>query len=154
MGYENMVDLLLDLIVEDELKTLFQSSVINTDIQSRAEVAVVPYGLWGLSDGGAHTKFLTLAAYGTDALIEFTQKRSVVSLEEAHWRLSGLAAECAGLKDRGTLVEGAAADVLVYDHENLEVMDEEVVHDLPGNEWRRIRRANGYKHVLVNGTTI
>jgi N-acyl-D-aspartate/D-glutamate deacylase len=27
----------------------------------------------------------------------------------------------------------------------------EVVHDLPGNEWRRVQRAEGYHYVLVNG---
>jgi N-acyl-D-aspartate/D-glutamate deacylase len=29
----------------------------------------------------------------------------------------------------------------------------EVAHDLPGNEWRRIQRAEGYHHILVNGET-
>jgi len=27
----------------------------------------------------------------------------------------------------------------------------EIVHDLPGNEWRRVQRAEGYRHILVNG---
>jgi hypothetical protein len=27
----------------------------------------------------------------------------------------------------------------------------QVVHGLPGNEWRRIQRAQGYKYVLVTG---
>ena len=25
------------------------------------------------------------------------------------------------------------------------------MYDLPGNEWRRIQRAIGYKHIFVNG---
>ena len=36
------------------------------------------------------------------------------SLEHAHWRLSALPAHCAGFRGRGTLVEGAPADVVVY----------------------------------------
>jgi N-acyl-D-aspartate/D-glutamate deacylase len=28
----------------------------------------------------------------------------------------------------------------------------EVVHDLPGDDWRRVRRASGYKTVMVNGS--
>jgi hypothetical protein len=27
----------------------------------------------------------------------------------------------------------------------------EVVHDLPGGEWRRIQKASGYRNVIVNG---
>ena len=42
-------------------------------------------------------------------------------------------------------------DILVYDYERLAVLPEEIVHDLPGGEWRRIQRARGYRHVLVNG---
>ena len=26
-----------------------------------------------------------------------------------------------------------------------------MVHDLPGNEWRRVQKAKGYKFVLING---
>jgi N-acyl-D-aspartate/D-glutamate deacylase len=39
----------------------------------------------------------------------------------------------------------------VYDYENLAVREEEIVHDLPGGEWRRIQRARGYRWILVNG---
>jgi N-acyl-D-aspartate/D-glutamate deacylase len=27
----------------------------------------------------------------------------------------------------------------------------EIVYDLPANEWRRVQKADGYKHILVNG---
>ena len=40
---------------------------------------------------------------------------------------------------------------MVYDYENLEILPREVVHDLPGGEWRRVQRAKGYRYVLVNG---
>ena len=73
------------------------------------------------------------------------------SLEHAHWRLSALPAHCAGFRDRGTLVEGAPADVVVYDFERSSACRTEVAHDFPGGEWRRIQRARGYRYVLVNG---
>ena len=77
-----------------------------------------------------------------------------VTLEEAHYRMSALAAHAAGFKDRGVLREGAAADIVVYDMEELDVEPNwvgDVVHDLPGGEWRRVQRAKGYKHIIVNG---
>ncbi len=77
-----------------------------------------------------------------------------VPLEEAHYRLSTLPAHAAGFKDRGFLREGSPADVLVYDLERLAVSPEdfgEIVHDLPGGEWRRVQYALGYRAILVNG---
>ena len=74
-----------------------------------------------------------------------------LTLEEIHWRLSALPAFCAGFKDRGFLREGAPADIVIYDFEKLGVRPVEIVHDLPGNEWRRVQRAEGYRHILVNG---
>jgi N-acyl-D-aspartate/D-glutamate deacylase len=57
----------------------------------------------------------------------------------------------AGVKDRGFLREGAPADIIVYDLENLEVMPLETVHDFPGGEWRRVQRSKGYRWIMVNG---
>jgi len=151
LGYDDPSDLVLDLIVEDELTTLFQVPQVNQDPTLQAELVSAPYALWGVSDGGAHTKFITLGAYPTESIVDFVRERHLVTLEEAHWRLSALPARAAGFRDRGTLVEGAPADVLVYDYEKLEVLPEEIAEDLPGGEWRRIRRANGYRYILVNG---
>jgi N-acyl-D-amino-acid deacylase len=47
-----------------------------------------------------------------------------------------------------------AADILVYDFDNLKCVphhDSVVVHDFPGNEWRRVQRAEDYRWTLVNG---
>ena len=60
-------------------------------------------------------------------------------------------ARCAGFRDRGTLQEDAPADIVIYDFDKIKVLPMEVVHDLPGNEWRRVQRAEGYHYVLVNG---
>ena len=49
------------------------------------------------------------------------------------------------------LREGAPADIVVYDFDNLAVLPMEVAHDFPGGEWRRVQRAHGYRYVLVNG---
>jgi N-acyl-D-aspartate/D-glutamate deacylase len=76
---------------------------------------------------------------------------AMISLEEAHWRLSALPAQFAGFRGRGVLSKGAPADIIVYDYENLEVQPDEIVHDMPAGEWRRVQRAKGYRWVLVNG---
>jgi N-acyl-D-aspartate/D-glutamate deacylase len=58
---------------------------------------------------------------------------------------------CAGFKNRGTLVEGSAADIVVYDLNKLNIRPMEIVHDFPGGEWRRVQRADGYHTIMVNG---
>ena len=79
------------------------------------------------------------------------RKHKLIPLEEAHWRLSSLPAFCAGFRDRGTLREGAAADILVYDYDKLDYTFPEFVQDLPGGEYRATNRGSGYRYVLVNG---
>jgi N-acyl-D-aspartate/D-glutamate deacylase len=114
-----------------------------------------PYVIPGVSDGGAHTKFLTAGSYTTDTLSWLVRDERRLSLEAAHYKLSYLPARAAGFRDRGFLREGAPADVVVYDLDRLERVpcwwDSEIVHDLPGGEWRRVQRAEGYHFTLVNG---
>jgi N-acyl-D-amino-acid deacylase len=145
------VDVMLDIAVEENLETEFFAAPPNGKIEHLREIVDDPYVLFGTSDGGAHTKFLTAGRFPTETLCKVVREHQMISLEEAHWRLSALPAQVAGFRDRGVLREGAPADVIVYDFENLEVLPEEIVHDLPGGEWRRIQRASGYRWVLVNG---
>ena len=91
------------------------------------------------------------AANPTETLATQVRDNQWITYEEAHRRLSGLPAKLAGFQDRGLLQVGGPADVVVYDPENLAVGPNEVVHDLPGGEWRRIQKAQGYRAVVVNG---
>ena len=73
---------------------------------------------------GAHTKFVTIGAYPTDMITWMVRDGGFMSLEEAHYRLSALPAQCAGFENRGVLREGAPADMVVYDLENLKITPE------------------------------
>jgi N-acyl-D-aspartate/D-glutamate deacylase len=101
--------------------------------------------IFGVSDGGAHTKFFTGGRYSTEALIKIGRDNNLMSLEELHWRLSAHPAKCAGFRNRGTLVEGAWADIVVYDLNKLAIKPKEIVHDFPCGEWRRVQQAEGYR---------
>jgi len=147
----HVVDIFLDMAVEEDLKTEFFGLPPMTSIPLLKEIVDDPSVVFGVSDGGAHTRFLTSGRFPTEHIIKIVREHKMCSLEEMHWRLSTLPALVAGFRDRGTLVPGAPADIVVYDLENLTIHDVEVAHDFPGNEWRRVQRASGYKFILVNG---
>jgi N-acyl-D-aspartate/D-glutamate deacylase len=145
------VDVMCDIAVEDDLKAVFYAESSANSFDILREIMEYPYTIPGVSDGGAHTKYFTAGRYPTETIMMFARDNPVLSLEEVHWRLSALPAHCAGFRDRGTLREGAPADIVVYNLEELGITETEVVHDFPGGEWRRIQRATGYKTILVNG---
>lgn len=148
---KHVVDALLDIAVADDLRTEFIGAQPRQNPEHFAEIVNSPYAIPGLSDGGAHVKFSTNGAYGTQLLSWLVRDEGLVSLEEAHYKLSYLPAFWGGFQDRGFLREGAPADIVVYDMGKLELGPIEVAHDLPGGDWRRIQRADGYRWVFVNG---
>jgi N-acyl-D-amino-acid deacylase len=144
------VDAMLDIAVADDLGTEFYFEPKQSP-ELLSELLNYPYLVYGVSDGGAHTKFATIGRYPTETIEKHVRELGLLDLEQAHWHLSGLPAFITGMDDRGILRKGCAADLVVYDYDNLKSLPSEVVHDLPGDEWRRIQRAQGYRYVLVNG---
>ena len=148
---KHVIDAMLDIAVADDLRTEFLGRMVHTNPRHTAEVLKSPYCIPGLSDGGAHVKFATLGNFPTDTLTWLVRDEKMLSLEEAHNKLSFLPAFMGGIKDRGFIREGAPADLVVYDLEGLKLLPAEVAHDLPGGDWRRVQRAEGYRWILVNG---
>ena len=151
---KTVIETMLDLSLAGDLNVEFLGPDKGSNAEFMAEMMKAPYSIPGVSDGGAHTKFFTGGAYSTDFLAWLVRDEGVLTLEEAHYRLSNLAAHAAGFQDRGVLREGAAADVLVYDLEELAIDPQwigEAEYDLPGGEWRRVQRARGYQQIIVNG---
>ena len=145
------VDAMLDVAVADNLAATFYASGSFNNPDHLVDLLNYQWALPGVSDGGAHTRFLTAGRWPTELLINGVRDRNIISLEDAHWRMAGLPAQCAGFTDRGTLAPGKAADVIVYDLNSLAIGASEKVHDMPAGEWRRVQRASGYHYVLVNG---
>ena len=145
------IDAMLDLAVADRLRTRFVTPPQEIDIEAMTEVANSPYALPGVSDGGAHMKFITLGRYSTEFLSLLVRDHEIMDLEQAHWRLSAYPAQAAGFRDRGFLREGAPADLVVYDLEGLEILPSEKLYDFPAGDWRLACKARGYRYTLVNG---
>jgi N-acyl-D-aspartate/D-glutamate deacylase len=149
------VEVLLDLSLATDLRAEVAGDTTKAPADFTAELLGSPYVIAGVSDGGAHTKFVVNGAYPTDMLEWLVRERGLLTAEEAHYRLSYLPAHAAGFRDRGVVREGAPADLVVYDPETVKRVpswwDSEIVEDLPGGEWRRVQRSEGYRWTLVNG---
>ena len=149
------IDAMLDIGVAGGLKVLYKTLDIgSTDPNKVGELVRNQHVIPGLSDGGAHTRFFTGGSFTTEVLTWLVRETKQLTLEQAHFRLSYLPAQAAGFTDRGFLREGAPADIIVYDFQNLRRVPEtdyEIAHDFPANQWRRIQRAEGYRWIMVNG---
>jgi N-acyl-D-amino-acid deacylase len=156
MGIDDLLDAFCEINLADDLRTkwyweLGGGSVLGSHVDAHKAMADDPYMIPGISDGGAHTKYSTTGNYPTSYLMHYVREQNWHTLEDAHWRLSGLPAHCAGFRDRGVIAEGAPADIVVYDYENLAISERETIYDYPANEWRVADRGIGYRNVLVNG---
>ena len=148
---KHVIDALLDIVVADDLKTEFIGVQAREKPEYTAEIVNSPHTIPGVSDGGAHVKFLTTGSYTTELLTWLVRDEGLVSLEKAHYKLSYLPAFWGGFQDRGFLREGAPADIVAYDLDKLDPGPVEIAHDLPGGDWRRIQKPEGYRWIFVNG---
>ena len=145
------IDVFLDFSLACGLGNGWQSVPREIDTRTMSEIANCSYAVPGLSDGGAHTKFLTTGTYPTEFLGEWVRDKAIMSLEEAHWRLSAYSAQAAGIIDRGYLAEGMPADIVVYDLEKLRLKEATRAYDWPAGAWHLDRKADGWRYTLVNG---
>jgi N-acyl-D-aspartate/D-glutamate deacylase len=105
----------------------------------------------GASDGGAH--LASFATYGDTGYLfsEFVRKGRHLSLEQAVRKITADTADIWGLKDRGRLAAGQAADIVIFDPETIDRGEERPAFDMPGDGMRYVRDATGVDTVLVNG---
>ena len=148
---KHVCDAILDIAVADELLTTFATPPNKYNPTDIEKLLKKPYTIPGISDGGAHMKFSAFGRYGTEYLVHYVREEKMVDLEYAHWHLSAIPAQYAGLHDRGVIRVGSPADILIYDFDKLGWTETEKVFDLPAGDWRRITKGIGYRYTLVNG---
>lgn len=105
----------------------------------------------GASDGGAH--LASFSTYGDTGYLfsEFVREAGAMTLEQAVRKITADTADIWGLKDRGRLATGLAADIVVFDADSIGRGPETAAFDMPGDGMRYVRAATGIDTVLVNG---
>ena len=148
------LDALLDLSLESDLEARFRLAATNVDEEIVAELLVHPAAMLGLSDAGAHASQLCDAGASTHLLGHWVREKGVLPLEEAVRKLTTEPAEVFGIRDRGRLAEGLAADLCVFDPDTVACGPLRRVWDLPGGADRLVADALGVRAVVVNGVPV
>ena len=150
----NAVEVMLDLAARSRLALQLRSPQISSKDPNQAQrLFSHPGTVIGGSDGGAHTKSFGMGHAPTDMLLWLARDENLMSLEEMHFHLGLKIARALQIGDRGALLPGYWADILIYDLDRLyfDTQRYEIVHDMPEGDWRRKGRAGGYDFILVNG---
>ena len=152
----SVIGALCDLAHRSDLKLQMKSPPFAaTDGSQAVRLMRQPGIAIGVSDAGAHTKAFSSGWYGTDILSRIVRDQKLMSLEEAHYQLSLKVARFLHMEDRGALLPGFAADLVMYELSDLYIEKDryDIVHDMPGGDWRRKAKAGGYARIMVNGET-
>jgi len=145
------MDFLLDLALAENLDTLFTGTLLNSDEEAVGRMIRDENSLLSLSDAGAHLTFLCDAGFGLHFLGHWIRERKLMPVSEAIRQLTSYPAEVFGIRERGRLVPGAAADMLLFDPATVGRGPARRVRDLPSGATRLTTAAVGIKGVWVNG---
>ena len=146
------VDALLDITLADDLENEFTLQSFNTRVDRMVEILRNRDMLLGLGDGGAHLDMLCDSGYPTYVLGTWVREHGALTLEEAVRRMTSDPADFFGIRDRGRLAPGLAADVTIFDPRTVgSVGRPERRYDLPGGAKRMVIRSQGIEYTLVNG---
>ncbi len=144
-------DWFLDFGLKDDLKTLFDCPLFNIDEERVVDLLRHPYAAVALSDAGAHLSFLCDAGFGLHLLGHWVRERGDMTIEAAVQALTSRPAEIYRIKDRGRLVPGAWADLMLFDPATVGRGPKRRVSDLPTGASRVDTPALGLHGVWVNG---
>ncbi len=145
---------MLDIVLADDLRTVLWPNTDDGEEQTwtmRAAIWSDPRAMVGGSDAGAHLDRMCGSNYPTAFLGDCLRGRKLVPVEKAVHMMTAQPAALFGLRERGLLREGYAADVFVFDPAIVASEPARLVHDLPGDTPRLTAGSQGVVRVLVNG---
>ena len=148
-------DTLLDIVLADDLRTVLWP---NTDDgqdstwELRAEIWSDPWAMVGGSDAGRVPRPHVWLELSDGVPGRLPARPPARPRREGRARmLTDQPARLFGLRERGLIREGYAADLFVFDPETVGSEPARLVHDLPGDTARLYAGSHGVVRVLVNG---
>jgi N-acyl-D-aspartate/D-glutamate deacylase len=146
------LNVMIDLSLEESLDAHFLSSDMgHNDDELVASFLTHPNVMIGASDGGAH--ILSFSTYGDTGYLfsRFVRQCNALGLEQAVKKITSDTASLWGMHNRGFVKSGYAADITIFDDENIGRGPEYYVQDVPGDGYRYVRDAIGVDTVIIGG---
>ncbi len=148
------LDAMLELAIKENLQTVFTAQLLNSDEEAVGRMLNHPHSIVSLSDAGAHLTFFNDAGFGLHLLGHWARDLGLMPMSEAVRRLTSQPAQVFGMRRRGLIREGYAADLLLFDPETVARGPRHRVFDLPGGAPRLTTDAVGVHGVWVNGQRV
>ena len=151
----NPLEWLLDHSLNEKgMDTLFIAMLLNNDEEAVGKLLKHPRSNITLSDAGAHLTFFNDAGYGLYMLQKWVRENEIMSIEEAIYNLTGKQADIYRIDQRGRLVPGQYADMMLINPDKVGVSQSYRVNDLPGGSSRLNIDGHGIYGVWINGQRV
>jgi len=123
----------------------------NTRVDRMTEILNDKSVLVAMGDGGTHVDMLCDADFPTYLLVTWVRERQALTLKAGVRRLTSDPAEVFGVRGRGRLAPGLAADVAIFDPARVGSTNSgERRFDLPGGAKRIVMPSRGVEYTVVN----
>lgn len=144
------IEVFIDLSLENDLKLYFYQPGLRWDTDALLEAMRHPHCVMTFSDAGAHVtqQECSLQTY---LLAHWVRQKQAFTLEEAVRMITLAPARAWGFEDRGLLREGMAADINIFDPEQISPTLPNLLHDLPTGAPRLESRCDGILATIVGG---
>ncbi len=149
-GNKNPVETMIDLMLADENQVFIQP-LVNENPKDVLGLLKHPRTLATFSDSGAHVCQEMGSSLPTHLLNYWVRKHQAFTLEQAVRMLTFDNASAWELSGRGLIRAGYAADLVIFDEDNIKPQMPTVKADLPGGARRLVQKADGIAATVVNG---
>jgi N-acyl-D-aspartate/D-glutamate deacylase len=151
------LDYLYDFLLEDDGRAVgvfLGANYAEGSLEACRGMLMDPHTVTGLSDAGAHVKFICDMSIPTFNLTHWVRDRSrgeTLPIELMVAKCTSRPAKLFGLDDRGSIQVGKRADINVIDLDNLKIHVPVLRNDLPAGGSRFLQLSSGYLATFVNG---
>lgn len=147
-------DAMADWILANGLKSTVHLSPFPKDEKLTRELMLDPKTVGNISDAGAHLQMLCGAGENMLLFTKYVNDNDI-TLEQAIHIQTGKLTNFFGLHDRGEIRVGKAADIVVFNLDEIKYHNITKKNDVPdgkgGTSWRFTREAAPMRLTLVNG---
>jgi N-acyl-D-aspartate/D-glutamate deacylase len=148
-------DAMIDLALSEDLEIEFVWKTETPEWRDGTRVAQMdPHMIVGTSDGGAHLDRDDGSECTSYFLRYWVREWGAWSLEDGIRQLTQVPAALCGFSDRGMVRPFYAADMFIFDPDEISPDQKEFVHDFPNGEGRWMSRPKGVHATIVNGVPV